>query len=190
MKIILASKSPRRQELMHFLTDDFVVIPSDFPEREVSYRGDPGAYCEELALKKALSIAKQFPSNVILGSDTVVYIDGLILNKPRDRADAKAMLEKMQGREHQVLTAYAIVIKDREIQVVDHVATTVVFSTMSADEIETYLNQEDYMGKAGAYAIQGAAAKYVASVDGDFYTVVGLPVAKLYKELKGLGILE
>ena len=190
MKIILASKSPRREQLMYFLTDDFLVIPSDFPERDVSYNGDPGGYCEELALKKALAVAKDFSNDAILGSDTVVFIDGTILNKPRNRSDARAMMEKMQGRTHEVLTAYAIVVPRQGIEIVDHVTTKVVFSNMSPAEIESYLDEEDHMGKAGAYAVQGAAAKFVESVDGDYYNVVGHPVAKLYKELKGLGILS
>lgn len=190
MRIILASQSPRRQELMHYLTHDFLVVPSDFPEREVLYSGDPAAYCEELALKKALAVAHLYPQDVILGSDTVVYLNGEILNKPVDREDAKAMIRKMQGGEHEVLTGYAVVILDRDVRVIDHVRTRVVFSEMTDFEIEGYLNQEDYMGKAGAYAIQGAAAKFVDRVDGDYYNVVGLPVAKLYKELKGLDVLN
>ena len=190
MKIILASQSPRRQELMRFLTDDFLVIPSDFPEREVSYQGDPGDYCEELALKKALSVAKDHPEDVVLGSDTVVYIDGKILNKPMDRSDARAMIEKLQGQSHEVLTAYAIILAKRGVRVVGHVTTKVVFSKLTATEIEAYLDEEDHMGKAGAYGIQGAAAKFVERVDGDFYNVVGFPVAKLYRELKDLEILN
>lgn len=186
MKIILASKSPRRQELMHHLTNNWLVVPSDFPEREISFRGDPAAYCEELALKKALAVAHLYPEELVLGSDTVVYLDGTILNKPRDRADARAMIASLQGRTHEVLTAYALVSLGQEIRIVDHALAKVAFATMTPEEIEAYLDQEDYMGKAGSYAIQGAAAKYVEALDGDFYTVVGLPVAKLYKELKGL----
>lgn len=190
MKIILASQSPRRQELMRFLTTDFLVIPSDFPEREVSYCGDPGDYCEELALKKALSVARCHPTDVIIGSDTVVYIDGKILNKPKDRADARRMIRELQGKSHEVLTGYSIIIADRSVCVVDHVTTKVVFSKMTEAEIEAYLDQDDHMGKAGAYGIQGAAAKFVERVDGDFYNVVGFPVAKLYRELKDLQILS
>lgn len=190
MKIILASKSPRRLELMHFLTDEFEVIPSHFPEREVRYMGDPSAYCRELALKKADFVAQTNPEDLILGSDTVVFLAGEILNKPRDRSDARTMIARMQGREHEVLTAFSILIPSRNIRLVDHVATKVRFAPMTGREIESYLDEADFMGKAGAYAIQGAAAKYVEYVEGDFYTVVGLPVARLYRELKSLGILE
>lgn len=190
MNIILASQSPRRLELMHHLTDDFLVIPSDFSERTVEYTGDPAAYCKELALRKALTVAADYPDDLILGSDTIVCIGDQVLNKPEDRADARAMIARMAGRTHEVLTAYAIVIPSRGIRLVDHVATRVVFAPMSEAEIEGYLDRNDYLGKAGAYAIQGAAARFVQAIEGDFYTVVGLPVARLYKELKGLGILK
>ncbi len=189
MNIILASQSPRRLELMRFLTNDFLVVPSDFPERDVEYQGDPQAYCKELALKKALAVAEDYPNDVVIGSDTIVYFNDEIMNKPIDRADAKAMIRKMQGNVHEVLTAYAIVNQNKGIEVVGVESTKVRFSEISKEEIETYLLQEDYMGKAGAYAIQGAAAKFVEAIEGDFYTVVGLPVAKLYRELKGLNIL-
>ncbi len=125
----------------------------------------------------------------IIGSDTLVVIDGAILNKPEDRTEAREMIQRMQGTDHQVITAYALLSSSQDIKVVDHVSTKVRFAAMTNDEIESYLDQGDYMGKAGAYAIQGAAAKYVEYVEGDYYTVVGLPVARLYKELKNLGLL-
>ena len=189
MKIILASQSPRRLELMHYLTDTFEVIPSDFPERNVEYLGDPEAYCRKLAYGKAERIAEKHPQDLIIGSDTLVVIDGDILNKPKNRAEARQMIHRMQGTDHQVITAFALLSSSQDIKVVDHVSTKVWFAAMTDDEIERYLDQGDYMGKAGAYAIQGAAAKYVECVEGDYYTVVGLPVARLYKELKDLGIL-
>lgn len=189
MIIILASQSPRRLELMRHLTSDFLVIPSDFPERDVEFAGDPVAYCEELALHKALVVAADYPEDLVLGCDTIVYLDGELLNKPEDRGDARRMMTLMQGRSHEVLTAYTILIPSLDVRTTDHVTTQVTFCPMTQDQIEDYLDQADYMGKAGAYAIQGAAARYVESIHGDFYTVVGLPVARLYREFKGLGIL-
>lgn len=189
MKIILASQSPRRLELMHYLTDTFEVIPSDFPEREVEYLGNPEDYCRKLAYEKAKRIAEKHPEDLIIGSDTLVVLDGKILNKPKDRTEAREMIQQMQGTGHQVITAYALLSSSQDINVVDHVSTKVRFAAMSDVEIESYLDQGDYMGKAGAYAIQGAAAKYIECVKGDYYTVVGLPVARLYKELKDLGLL-
>ena len=189
MKIILASQSPRRLELMHYLTNKFEVIPSDFPEREVEYLGSPETYCKQLAYKKAECISEKYPQDLIIGSDTLVVIGGEILNKPKDRMEARQMIHRMQGTVHQVITAFALLSTNQNIKVVDHVATKVRFASMTDDEIERYLDQGDYMGKAGAYAIQGAAAKYVECIEGDYYTVVGLPVARLYKELKNLGLL-
>lgn len=189
MKIILASQSPRRLELMHYLTNQFEVIPSDFPEREVEYLVSPETYCRKLAFKKAECIAEKYPQDLIIGSDTLVVIGGKILNKPKDRTEARQMIHRMQGTVHQVITAFALLSSSQSIKVVDHVSTKVRFASMTDDEIEAYLDQGDYMGKAGAYAIQGAAAKYVECIEGDYYTVVGLPVARLYKELKNLGLL-
>ncbi len=189
MNIILASQSPRRLELMRHLTADFLVIPSDFAERDVEFTGDPAAYCEELALQKALVVAADYPEDLILGCDTIVFLDGELLNKPQDRADARRMMALMQGRSHDVLTAYTILIPGLDVRITDHVATQVTFAPMTGDQIEDYLDQSDFMGKAGAYAIQGAAARYVESIHGDFYTVVGLPVARLYREFKSLGII-
>lgn len=190
MKFILASQSPRRLELMHYLTSEFEVIPSDFQERDVEYAGDPGAYCRELAYKKAECVARSYPDDLVLGCDTVVFIDGKILNKPQDRKEARQMIARMQGKVHKVLTSFALLALSQEIQIVDHVSTTVKFAPMCNGEIESYLDKDDFMEKAGAYAIQGAAAKHVEYIEGDYYNVVGLPVARLYKELKDLGFFK
>lgn len=190
MNIILASESPRRLELMHFLFDDFLVIPSFFPEREVIFDDDPGTYCEELAFRKAMSVASEHPDDLVIGCDTIVWASGQILNKPDDREDARRMIEVLQGRDHEVKTAYSILNLQHKMRVTGHVSTKVTFAGMAASEIESYLKMDDYAGKAGAYAIQGAAAKYIQRIEGDFYTVVGLPVARLYKELKDLGVFE
>lgn len=187
MNIILASQSPRREELMHYLIDDFAVIPSDFPEREVPFRGDAPSYAKELALKKAQQVAGIYPEDLIIGSDTVVFKEGELLNKPLDRQDARRMIRLLQGTSHEVVTSYALICLDRKIQRVGHVSTQVTFHAMSDQEIEAYLATGDHAGKAGAYAIQGAAARFVQGIRGDFYTVVGLPVAALYRELKALG---
>lgn len=189
MNIILASQSPRREELMHYLTDDFRIIPSDFPEREVIFQGDGPAYTRELALKKAHQVAVDHRDALVIGSDTVVMINGALLNKPQDLPDARRMIALLQGTSHEVVTSYALVCLDRSIERVGHVATEVTFHPMSGPEIEAYLATGDHAGKAGAYAIQGAAARYVKGIRGDFYTVVGLPVAELYRELKALGAL-
>lgn len=190
MRIILASESPRRQELMHFLFDDFLVIPSFFPERDVLFQEDPGPYCEELAYRKALSVATDHPNDLVIGSDTIVWASGQILNKPRDKEDARRMIGILQGRDHEVKTAYSLLHLQQDIRITGHVSTRVTFAPMDETEIRCYLEKNDYAGKAGAYAIQGAAARYIRGIEGDFYTVVGLPVAMLYKELHELGMIE
>ncbi len=190
MNIILASKSPRREELMRFLTNSFAVIPSDFPEREVMYAGDPYRYTEELGLKKALQVAENHREDLVIGSDTVVVQDGELFNKPLDLEDARRMIRSLQGSWHEVVTSYALVALDKGIEAVGHVSTKVLFNAMTELEIETYLKTDDYAGKAGAYAVQGAASRYIARIEGDFYTVVGLPLSALYKELKAHGIIR
>lgn len=189
MNIILASASPRREELMGCLTKDFRVVPSDFPEREVLFKGDAAAYSQELALKKALAVAADYPQDLVIGSDTVVFARGELLNKPMDRADARRMMNILQGGCHEVVTGYALICANQGLHKTGQVSTKVFFQPMSAEEIEEYLDAGDYMGKAGAYAIQGAAARFVEGIEGDFYSVVGLPVARLYKELKGLNLI-
>lgn len=189
MNIILASQSPRREELMHFLTNDFAVIPSEFPERDVLFTGDAPAYTEELARKKALQVARAHPADLIIGSDTVVIQGEELLNKPLDLEDARRMIYLLQGETHEVVTSYALICLEQGIQRVGHVSTKVTFCDMTDREIEAYLSTGDYAGKAGAYAVQGAAARFVQEVQGDFYTVVGLPVSALYRELTALGLI-
>lgn len=185
MEIVLASSSPRRQELLMQVGIPFRVIPSQFDETASSPMA-PGDLVEFLALSKARSVSETVPGSLVIGADTVVTIDGDILGKPRDRADAVAMLQRLSGRSHQVLTGVALVQDGR--QLVGHEVTTVHFRPLSPGEIERYVDSGEPMDKAGAYGIQGRAAVMISSIEGDYFNVVGLPLCRTVQMLTQFGI--
>ena len=178
MRYILASQSPRRRELLSLLVPDFEVCPADIDERLRD-----GAPLEDeivrLAAAKARSVSQTHPDAVVIGADTMVTIDGAALGKPRDAEDAKRMLRLLSGRTHRVLTG-AAVARDGAVSTVLNV-TEVTFRTLREDEIARYAATGDPLDKAGAYGIQGRGAPLVRGIHGDFYSVMGLPVAQLYE---------
>ena len=194
MELILASGSARRRELMALCGYEFTVCASSASE---DARADsPRALVEALSLKKAASVWESLPcarrsGAVVIGSDTVVTLDGAVLGKPLDAADAARMLRMESGRENVVVTGLALVFDDggRMTSRVLSDAARVRFSTLDEDEISAYVATGDPLDKAGAYGIQGPFAKHVRGISGSFYTVMGLPVHLLYSELKKLGIL-
>ena len=179
--MILASASPRRREICDLLGFSYTVIPA---KTELS--ADLTVSAEEAVLAiargKAEEIAAQYPQEVVLGADTVVVVDGQILGKPADEEEAKAMLRRLSGKEHRVITAVWICDGDNSEGFAD--STAVTFAPMTEVEIEMYVATTEPMGKAGAYAIQGRGARFIRSICGDFYTVMGLPSARLYEVLK------
>ncbi|MBQ8978296.1 MAG: septum formation protein Maf [Oscillospiraceae bacterium] len=180
MSIILASASPRRQELMHMITDDFTVMPSDADETlDSSVTSDRAA--SVLASRKAHHIARTHPDDTVIGCDTIVTVDGLILGKPRDAADAHRMLSLLSGRTHSVITGVSVIHEGREENFSEE--TKVTFYPLSDKQIRDYIMTGDPMDKAGAYGIQTEGALLVEKIDGDFFNVVGLPVARLYRRL-------
>lgn len=187
MKLILASASPRRKEILTTLGVEFTVRTADADEScDLS---DPGARVEAIALKKAMAVQDAMRAEgsleedtLILASDTLVTLEGIFLGKPRDEADACAMLSVLQGRTHTVASGLAICYKGRTAT--SHELTGVTFAPMTEAEIETYLATGEPFGKAGGYAIQGHAARYIKGVEGDYFNVVGLPVRRLYETLR------
>ncbi|MBP1558112.1 MAG: septum formation inhibitor Maf [Oscillospiraceae bacterium] len=181
MALILASQSPRRKVLMGFITTSFTV---DVPTEEEKV--EPGTPADEmvqtLALKKAQAVAKRHPGDIVIGCDTVVAVDGEILGKPKSEDDAAAMLHKLSGKEHHVYTGVALVQDDREECFVS--ATGVKFYDLEEELIEWYVGTGEPADKAGAYGIQGNGSILVERLDGDYFTVMGLPVGRLYRELK------
>lgn len=187
-RIILASASPRRRELMKQAGFEFEIQVS---HKEEHYDSDkPEEIVKELALLKAEDIATQNEGKTltVIGADTIVAVDDKILGKPKDKADALEMVRAMQGRSHQVYTGVAIIRFDSEgkKEVISHaVCTDVVVYPMSEEEMLVYVEDESIMDKAGAYAIQGEfGAKYIKRFEGDYYNVVGLPISYIYQVLK------
>jgi septum formation protein maf len=190
-KIILASSSPRRKELLSKIYKDFEIMVSD---KETSIDTDePTTFCVRQAKQKGLDIYEKainlFPNTklLVLSFDTIVSIDNKILGKPLDRADAKKMLEKLSGKEHKVYTGVFIAANLDNIYLNTFFEETKVrVANLSDSEIESYLNTDDYKDKAGSYGIQGSFSKFITGIDGDFYNVMGLPIASLYQRLKEL----
>ncbi len=182
MEIILASGSPRRRELMHYITDNFIVRTSDVDET-VPAGMTPQETATHLAEKKAAAVAQFCGNNaLVIGCDTLVFLEEEILGKPKDTADAKTMLKKLSGRTHGVVTGAALIQGARRktfFQVTD-----VTFYPMTEAEIDAYIAGGEPMDKAGSYGIQGEGALFVREICGDYYNVVGLPIALLSREIK------
>jgi len=183
--LVLASASPRRQELLRAAGIPFDVQPADIAEHPLLGEG-AREYAERLAREKALAIAEKRPTDVVIGADTVVVVDGQILGKPTDAADAAHMLRSLSGRQHQVITGVCLVAGSRCS--VTSETTTVEVSEIGEREIADYIASGEPMDKAGAYAIQGIASKWIPRVEGDYSNVVGLPVALVYRMLRQLGL--
>ena len=181
VKYILASASPRRQELLKFVIDDFICCPSDI--EEILPKGiDPLSSPEFLAVQKALHISKQQPDDIVIGSDTSVFLGDIGFGKPKNREDAKMMLKLLSGNTHKVITGCALCKGD--ITYSFSVTSLVEFFPLTEIEIENYLNTNEYKDKAGAYGIQGYGSTLVKKIDGDFFNIVGLPVARLKREIE------
>lgn len=184
-RYILASLSPRRKELLDLLGLEFETMGSSVEEIF-----DPNEPIEDaivdLAYRKALAVFRYHKDRIVLGFDTDVVIDGVVLGKPVDKEDAKRMLGLLQGRTHSVITGCAIVSK--ELSTTFYEKARVTFYPMTEAEIETYADTEEPFDKAGAYAIQGYGARFVQAISGDYYTIMGLPLARLYHELARFGL--
>ncbi|SDM87387.1 septum formation protein [Fictibacillus solisalsi] len=184
-RLILASSSPRRKELLSMNLLSYEVIPSTIQEVM-----DPSLSPEELvcslARQKAEDVFRLYPDHVVLGADTIVVNNGTVLGKPAGRKEAIDVLHSLSGRTHTVYTGVSILAKEREQ--LFFVSTDVTFWELSDAEIENYVNSGEPFDKAGSYGIQGLGARLVQSIAGDFYSVVGLPVSRVVKELESFGI--
>jgi septum formation protein len=184
--LVLASASPRRQELLRNAGIAFEVQPADIPEDPRP--GEGARECaERLAREKALAIARQRPHDCVLGADTVVVVDGQLLGKPSDAADAARMLRLLSGRNHQVITGICLVVNGQPS--VASETTVVTMSEITGEDIAAYVATGEPMDKAGAYAIQGIASRWIPRIEGDYSNVVGLPVALAHSMLRLAGIV-
>ncbi len=194
---MLASASPRRQELLRNASIPFVVQPTDIPEVPWP-REAPRAFAERMAREKALTVFRQRPDDFVLGADTIVIVDAEILGKPRDAADAARMLRLLSGRRHQVTTGVCLVAPQRRaenrqletgFEDVRSATTIVTVTALSDDDIRSYISTGEPMDKAGAYAIQGRASRWISHIEGDYFNVVGLPISLVYKMLSERGVV-
>ena len=182
---VLASASPRRQELLKLLMAEFEVIPSDVDES--LHAGElPASMVARLARQKALAVREVRPSACIVGADTVVVCEGEILGKPVSPEDARRMLGRLGGKTHQVLTGVCLLHVDELF--VERATTDVTFFDLTEHEIDSYVRSGEPFDKAGAYAIQGLGARFVEKIDGCYFNVVGLPVPRLYQMIKRLKV--
>jgi septum formation protein len=190
MKLILASASPRRAEILHSAGLQFSVLSSAVDETPIPSES-PHDLVRRLALAKAeLVAARALGPAIVIAADTVIVIEGAILGKPRTSEDARQMLERLSGRTHSVLTGIAL-IRLPDVERREFIETTHVhFASMSAEEIVKYLSSGEPFDKAGAYAIQGLGGRFIPRIDGCYFNVVGLPLARLCKELGELGWSE
>ena len=182
--IVLASKSPRRIDLLTKLGIEFTVDPAhvDVENRELECQAQDLPYI--LAGLKAEDVARRHPASVVIGADTVVIVDGRVLEKPRDDAEAESFLEQLSGRVHEVITGLAVHKNDTGVVIQEKERTLVHFRALTPDEIRAYVASGEGRDKAGSYAIQGLGAGLVRAVEGCFYNVVGLPVTLMIDMLK------
>ena len=179
--VVLASSSPRRQDLLRLLCSNFEVIPSQIDE--IQRPGEtPCQMVLRLAKEKAMAIRQIRPNSIVIAADTVVVCDDQILGKPINAEEARSMLRRLSGRTHEVFTGLCVV--KGEAVAVDVASTIVKFAPISNEEIEAYLGTGEPFDKAGAYATQGIAARFVEGIEGCYFNVVGLPVSLLYRMLK------
>ena len=184
MPLILASRSPRRQDLLRRAGFVFEVRPSQI--EEVLHPGETAEnFACRAAQEKALNVAASCrPGGFVLGADTVVVVNGELLGKPRDAEDARRMLRLLSGCTHRVITGVCVVRAPREIKALKYETTSVTFRHLDEEEIQSYLASGEPFDKAGAYGIQGLASRFVTRVEGCYFNVVGLPVALVYEILR------
>jgi septum formation protein len=182
-RFILASASPRRVELLRLMGLDFEVMPSGIDE---VYRREetPREHVLRLSEEKALAVSRRHPAAWVLGADTIVIIAGEVLGKPGSVSEAKVMLEKLSGQEHEVFTGFSLVRQDRGARVRKVVESSVLFREITDDEMAWYTSSEEPYDKAGAYAVQGTGAFFIREIRGSYTNVMGLPLCEVVDALK------
>ena len=188
-KIILASKSPRRRDLLEQLGLNIKIVPSQTDETLVSMQ-NPEKYVKKLSFLKANNTALFYPDDWVIGADTIVVVSGQILGKPRSKIDAIAMLNKLNNCEHSVFTGFSIVNQKKKIIITQSIETKVFFKCLSREEIKWYVSTGEPFDKAGSYAIQGIGTFLVKRISGSYSNVVGLPVCEVIEILINLNIIQ
>lgn len=185
LKIVLASASERRKELLARLVDDFTILVSNFDESSVVYEGNIPKYVECIAENKGLEVANRVKEDsIIISADTIVTLNDEILGKPKDDEDAYSMLKKLSGKVHKVFSAVVLINTKTGKILKETLSTEVVFSDLTDEDIKKYIQTGEHKDKAGAYGIQGLGGVFVKEIRGCYYNVVGLPLNKLNEMLK------
>jgi septum formation protein len=186
---ILASASPRRQELLRSVGLKFKTMPACVNENYINGE-NPRQHVKRLAQDKARVLAHKYPDAWVLGADTIVVIDGLILGKPENKAQARQMLTRLSGREHKVFTGFNLSHTASEVTKTKVVRSAVQFKPISAEEMEWYISCDEPYDKAGGYAVQGKGAYFIKSIRGSYTNVIGLPLCEVLEELKKLNAIK
>lgn len=186
-KIVLASKSPRRKHLLEQIGLTFEVRESEYKE-DMNAAGNPYVLAKLLALKKAEDVARHYLDAIVIGADTFVIFEGKFIGKPKDLKDAKKTLGMFSGKEHEVITGFAIIDKKKNVIINDFGEARVRFRELDDYEIDAYVKTGEPISMAGSYGLLNKAAVLIEGIDGDFYSVIGLPLSRMYVELKKLGV--
>ncbi|MDR3582810.1 MAG: Maf family protein [Candidatus Pacebacteria bacterium] len=186
-KIILASKSERRKSLLEQIGLDFDVRESEY-EEDMNALDDPYELVKFLALGKAQDVAKHYNNEIVIGSDTFVFFNGKFIGKPKNVEDAKKILSDFSGKTHNIVTGFAIIDTKTGTIINDYGEARVTFRDLTEEEIDDYVATGEPTDKAGAYGLMHRAAVLIEKVEGDFYSVIGLPLNKIFVELKKLGV--
>ena len=189
MKVILASKSPRRVEILEKIIKEFEVVQSNFDENTIDFKGDIEKYVKDLSRNKAIEVSKRLNEpSIVIAADTVVFQNGKVLEKPKNEEDAFSMLSSLSGNTHKVYSGICLINTYDDTVVTDCDCTEVRFSELNPRQIRNYINSGEPMDKAGAYGIQGLGGAFVEGIKGCYYNVMGLPLNKLYKALENYDI--
>ncbi|WP_074016631.1 Maf family protein [Fusobacterium massiliense] len=184
--MILASGSPRRQEILKEVGFNFKVVVPEI--EEVSKEEEPVKKILDISRKKATSVAEKCTNEYVLSADTVVVVDNKILGKPKNVEEAREYLSLLSGREHEVITAYTFMSIEKNIFLSDYSVSKVKFYKLDEETINWYIETEEYKDKAGAYGIQGKGRLLVENINGDFFSIMGFPVASFVNKLKEIGV--
>ena len=188
MKLILASKSPRRKKILSKLDIPFNVIPSQIDESAIKHNKEPAKYAQTLATMKCEEVSEKFTNHTVIGADTIVVINETILGKPKNKNDAQSMLETLSGQIHEVITAVSVKNLEQNINCSFVELTKVSFYNISKNNISYYLNSNAPYDKAGAYGIQDWSSIFVEKINGCYENVVGFPLSRFVMELEKIGI--
>ncbi len=187
LEIILASKSPRRKELLSLIGIKYKIQETNFDESSITFKdNDIIDYVIKIAKGKCLNASNVYKDRIILGADTIVYKNNQIFGKPKDLDEAFEYLEKLSNDYHEVITGFCILNPQKKIQITDYDITKVYVQKLSKEEINWYINSDEVTDAAGAYRIQKGFSRYITKIEGSYYNVVGLPINKVYNRLKSL----